>query len=94
MKIAFTKAPTITKAVIATVVFAIAFVATNSNLPPCTDTVAALNSGGCIVRQSYLHTACGWLALVTGIELSGFSHRVPARRVVVTAVAGGATAVL
>jgi len=72
MKIAFTKAPTITKAVIATVVFAIAFVATNSNLPPCTDAVATLNAGECIVRQSYLHTACGWLALVslaTGVVL-------------------------
>jgi len=72
MKIAFTRGPTITKAAIATVVFAIVFLATNSNLPPCTDTVAALNSGGCIVRQSYLHTACGWLALVslaTGVVL-------------------------
>ena len=72
MKIAFTKAPTITKAVIATVVFATAFVATNSNLPPCTDAVATLNAGECIVRQSYLHTACGWLALVslaTGVVL-------------------------
>ena len=72
MKIAFTRGPTITKAAIATVVFAIVFLATNSNLPPCTDTVAAFNSGGCIVRQSYLHTACGWLALVslaTGVVL-------------------------
>ena len=72
MKIAFTKAPTITKAVIATVLFAAVFGATNSNLPPCTDAVATLNAGECIVRQSYLHTACGWLALVslaTGVVL-------------------------
>ncbi len=72
MKLAFTKAPTITKAVIATVVFVTAFVATNSNLPSCTDAVATLNAGECIVRQSYLHTACGWLALVslaTGVVL-------------------------
>jgi len=65
MNIKFTRTPTITKAVIATVVFTIVFFATNSNLPPCSDAVAALNSGGCIVRQSYLHTACGWLALAS-----------------------------
>jgi len=72
MNIKFTRTPTITKAVIATVVFAIVFFATNSSLPPCSDAVAALNAGGCIVRQSYLHTACGWLALaslVTGVVL-------------------------
>ncbi len=72
MKIAFTRTPTITKAAIATAVFAIVFLATNSNLPPCTDAVATLNAGECIVRQSYLHTACGWLALVslaTGVVL-------------------------
>ena len=72
MKITFTRAPTITKAAIATVVFTIVFLATNSNLPPCTDAVATLNAGACIVRQSYLHTACGWLALVslaTGVVL-------------------------
>jgi len=72
MKIRFTRAPTITKAAIATVVFAIVFLATNSNLPPCSDAVATLNAGECIVRQSYLHTACGWLALVslaTGVVL-------------------------
>jgi hypothetical protein len=72
MKIAFTRAPTITKAVIATVLFTIVFLATNSNLPSCNDAVAALNAGQCIVRQSYLHTACGWLALVslaTGVVL-------------------------
>ena len=72
MNIKLTRTPTITKAVIATVVFTIAFFATNSSLPPCSDAVAALNAGGCIVRQSYLHTACGWLALaslVTGVVL-------------------------
>jgi hypothetical protein len=72
MKIRFTKAPTITKAVIATAVFTMVFLATNSNLPPCSDTVAALNASGCVVRQSYLHTACGWLALaslITGVVL-------------------------
>jgi hypothetical protein len=65
MKIRFTKAPTITKAVIAAVVFTIAFLVTNSSLPPCSDAVATLNSGGCVIRQSYLHTACGWLALAS-----------------------------
>ena len=72
MKIKFTRAPTITKAIISTVVFTIVFLATNSNLPPCTDAVATLNAGECIVRQSYLHTACGWLALIslaTGVVL-------------------------
>jgi hypothetical protein len=72
MKIKFTRAPTITKAAIAAALFTIVFLATNSNLPPCSDAVAALNSGGCLVRQSYLHTACGWLALaslITGVVL-------------------------
>jgi hypothetical protein len=72
MKIRFTKAPTITKAAIATVLFTIVFLATNSNLPSCSDAVAALNAGECIVRQSYLHTFCGWLALAslaTGVVL-------------------------
>jgi hypothetical protein len=72
MKIKFTRAPTITKAAIAAAVFTIVFLVTNSNLPPCSDPVAALNAGGCIVRQSYLHTASGWLALVsliTGVTL-------------------------
>ena len=72
MKIKFTRTPTITKAAIATVLFTIVFLATNSSLPSCSDAVAALNAGGCIVRQSYLHTACGWLALaslVTGVVL-------------------------
>ena len=72
MKIKFTRAPTITKAAIAAAVFTIVFLVTNSNLPPCGDAVAALNAGGCVVRQSYLHTACGWLALaslITGVVL-------------------------
>lgn len=72
MKIKVTRAPTITKAAIAAVLFTIVFLATNSSLPPCSDAVAALNAGGCLVRQSYLHTACGWLALaslITGVVL-------------------------
>ena len=72
MKIKFTRTPTITKAAIAAAVFTIVFLATNSNLPSCSDTIAALNSGQCIVHQSYLHTACGWLALgslITGVVL-------------------------
>ncbi|HEY6311487.1 MAG TPA: zinc ribbon domain-containing protein [Streptosporangiaceae bacterium] len=65
MKIRFTKAPTFTKAIIASAVFAIAYLASTSNLPSCSDTVAILNSGGeCIERQSFLHTASGWLALI------------------------------
>jgi hypothetical protein len=65
MKINVTKAPTFTKAIIATAVFAIAYLASTSSLPACSDTVAALSSGGeCIERQSFLHTASGWLALI------------------------------
>jgi hypothetical protein len=65
MKIRFTKAPTFTKAIIASAVFAIAYLASTSNLPSCSDTVAVLSSGGeCIERQSFLHTASGWLALI------------------------------
>jgi hypothetical protein len=65
MKIKFTKAPTFTKAIIASAVFAIAYLASTSSLPSCSDTVAVLSSGGqCIERQSYLHTASGWLALI------------------------------
>jgi hypothetical protein len=73
MKIRFTRAPTITKAVIATAVFTLLFLVTDSSLPSCSsDPYAALSAGGCIVRQSYLHTACGWLALaslITGVVL-------------------------
>jgi hypothetical protein len=65
MKIKFTKAPTFTKAIIASAVFTIAYLASTSNLPSCSDTVAILSSGGeCIERQSFLHTASGWLALI------------------------------
>jgi hypothetical protein len=65
MKISFTKAPTFTKAIIASAVFTIAYLASTSSLPSCSNTVAVLNSGGeCIERQSFLHTAAGWLALI------------------------------
>jgi hypothetical protein len=65
MKIRFTKAPTFTKGIIAAAIFGIIYLATTSNLPSCSDAVAALNSGGeCIERQSFLHTASGWLALI------------------------------
>jgi hypothetical protein len=65
MKIKFSKAPTFTKAIIASAVFAIAYLASTSSLPSCSDAVAILNSGGeCIERQSLLHTASGWLALI------------------------------
>jgi hypothetical protein len=65
MKIRFSKTPTFTKAIIASAVFAIAYLASASNLPSCSDTAAVLSSGGeCIERQSFLHTASGWLALI------------------------------
>jgi hypothetical protein len=64
MKINFSKAPTSTKAIAVSAVFAIAYLATASSLPSCSDTLAALNSGACIERQSLLHTASGWLALI------------------------------
>jgi len=64
MKIRFTKEPTFTKAIIASAVFAIAYLASTSNLPSCSNTVAVLSSGECIERQSFLHTASGWLALI------------------------------
>jgi len=65
MKIKFTRTPTFTKSIIAAAVFAIIYLASGSNLPSCSDTIAALNSsGGCIERQSFLHTASGWLALI------------------------------
>jgi hypothetical protein len=63
-RIRFTKAPTFTKAIIAAAIFAIAYLASNSNLPPCSDTALAYTGGECIERQSFLHTASGWLALV------------------------------
>jgi hypothetical protein len=65
MKIKLTKAPTFTKAITASAVFAIAYLASTSNLPSCSDTAAILSSGGeCIERQSFLHTGSGWLALI------------------------------
>ena len=79
MKIRFTKAPTLTKAIIASAVFAIAYLATTSNLPPCSNTAAVLSSGGeCIERQSFLHTASGWLALiclVAAVVLLALKHK-------------------
>jgi hypothetical protein len=64
MKITFTKAPTFTKAIIASAVFTLVYLASTSNLPSCSDTIAVINSGECIERQSFLHTASGWLALI------------------------------
>jgi hypothetical protein len=65
MKVSFTKAPTFTKAIIASAVFTIVYLATTSSLPSCSDTIAVLNSGGeCLERPSLLHTASGWLALI------------------------------
>jgi hypothetical protein len=79
MKIRFTKAPTFTKAIIASAVFAVAYLASASNLPSCSDTIAVLNSGGeCIERQSFLHTASGWLVLiclVAAVLLLAFKHK-------------------
>jgi zinc ribbon protein len=79
MKIRFTKAPTFTKAIIAAAVFAIIYLASASNLPSCSDTVAVLSGNGeCIVRQSFLHTASGWLALiflVAALVLLGLKHK-------------------
>jgi hypothetical protein len=79
MKITFSKAPTFTKAIIASAVFAIAYLASTSNLPSCNDTVAILSSGGeCIERQSFLHTASGWLALiflVAAVVLLALKHK-------------------
>jgi hypothetical protein len=78
MKIRLTKAPTFTKAIIASAVFAIAYLASTSNLPSCSDTLAALNSGECIERQSFLHTASGWLAiicLIAAVVLLALKHK-------------------
>jgi hypothetical protein len=78
-RIRFTKAPTFTKAIIAAAVFAIAYLASTSNLPSCSDTVAVLNGGGeCIERQSLLHPASGWLALiclVAAVLLLALKHK-------------------
>jgi hypothetical protein len=78
MKPKFTKAPTFTKAIIASAVFAIAYLASTSSLPSCSDTVAAFSSGECIERQSFLHTASGWLALiclVAAVLLLALKHK-------------------
>jgi hypothetical protein len=78
MKIKFSKAPTFTKAIIASAVFAIAYLASTSNLPSCSDTVAILSSGECIERQSFLHTASGWLSLiclVAAVVLLALKHK-------------------
>lgn len=79
MKIRFSKAPTFTKAIIASAVFAIVYLASTSNLPSCNDTIAVLSSGGeCIERQSFLHTASGWLALiclVAAVVLLALKHK-------------------
>jgi hypothetical protein len=79
MKIRFTKAPTFTKAIVAAAVFTVIYLASTSNLPSCSDTVATLNSGGeCIERQSFLHTASGWLALiflVAAVLLLAFKYK-------------------
>ena len=79
MKIRFSKAPTFTKAIIASALFAIAYLASTSSLPSCSDSVAIFNSGGeCIERQSFLHTASGWLALiclVAAVLLLALKHK-------------------
>jgi hypothetical protein len=78
MKLTFSKAPTFTKAITASAVFAIAYLASTSNLPSCSDTVAILSSGECIERQSFLHTASGWLALiclVAAVVLLALKHK-------------------
>jgi len=78
MKISFSKAPTFTKAIIASAVFAIVYLASTSNLPSCSDTVAVFSSGECVERQSFLHTASGWLALiclVAAVVLLALKHK-------------------
>jgi len=79
MKTRITKAPTFTKAIIASAVFTIAYLASTSSLPSCSDTAAILNPGGeCIERQSFLHTASGWLTLiclVAAVLLLALKHK-------------------
>ena len=78
MKINISKTPTFTKAIAASVVFAFAYLASGSSLPSCSDAVAAINSGACIERQSFLHTASGWLALiclVAAVLLLALKHK-------------------
>jgi len=83
MRFKITRGPTITKAVILTVVFGVIFLASASNLPSCSDPNFQANAltsgllggnggGQCIERQSYLHTWSGWLAvlfLITAVVL-------------------------
>jgi hypothetical protein len=65
MKLRLSKAPTFTKAITGSAIFAVAYLASTSNLPSCSETAAVFSSGGeCIERQSFLHTASGWLALI------------------------------
>jgi hypothetical protein len=64
MKIRFSRAPTFTKGIVASAVFSIIYLASASSLPSCGDTAAVLSSGECLERQSFLHTASGWLALI------------------------------
>src|ERR1700678_4778595 len=79
MKIRFTKAPTFTKGIIASAVFAIIYLASTSSLPSCSDTAAVLASGGeCIEHQSLLHTGSGWLALISlaaAVVLLALKHK-------------------
>jgi hypothetical protein len=79
MNIRFTRAPTFTKAISAAAIFAIVYLASASNLPSCGDTAAVLSGGGeCIERQSFLHTASGWLALISlvaGVLLLALKHK-------------------
>ena len=79
MKIRITKAPTFTKGIILAAVFAIIYLASTSNLPSCSDPAAMLASGGeCIERQSFLHTASGWLALISlaaAVVLLALKHK-------------------
>jgi hypothetical protein len=55
------------------------YLASTSNLPSCSDTAAVFSSGGeCIERQSFLHTASGWLALIcliTAVVLLALKHK-------------------
>jgi len=80
MRIRFTKAPTFTKAVIASAVFAFAYLASTSNVPSCSDSAAvfASGSGKCLERYGFLHTASGWLALaclVAAVVLLALKHK-------------------
>ena len=78
MKIRFSRAPTFTKGIIASAVFSIIYLASASSLPPCSDTAAVLSSGECLERQSFLHTASGWLALiclVAAVLLLALKHK-------------------